>query len=108
MSILYLLILLGAIGCMMLLDRRFRLFFWRDVGRAALVGVVGLVFFVVWDLLGIAFGIFSRGEAPISTGILIAPELPIDEVFFLAFLCYLTMILISGARLVLDRGRRRP
>ncbi|NEN06053.1 lycopene cyclase domain-containing protein [Diaminobutyricibacter tongyongensis] len=108
MSILYLLSLLGALGCMVLLDRRFRLFFWRDAWRATVVGVIGLVFFVVWDLLGIALGIFARGEAPISTGVLIAPELPIEELFFLAFLCYLTMILIAGARLVLDRGRRRP
>jgi lycopene cyclase domain-containing protein len=102
-SILYLLLLLGAIGCMVLLDRRFRLFFWRDAGRAAAVAVVGLVFFVVWDLVGIALGIFSRGEAPISTGILVAPELPLEELFFLAFLCYLTMILITGGRAFLDR-----
>ena len=108
MSILYLLILLGALGCMVLLDRRFRLFFWRDAWRATVVGVIGLVFFVVWDLLGIALGIFTRGEAPISTGVLIAPELPLEELFFLAFLCYLTMILIAAARLVLDRRRRRP
>lgn len=108
MSVLYLLILLGAIGCMVMLDRRFRLFFWRDGWRATVVGVVGLVFFVVWDLLGIALGIFSRGETPISTGIQLAPELPIEELFFLAFLCYLTMILITGSRRMLDRGRRRP
>jgi lycopene cyclase domain-containing protein len=107
-SVLYLLILLGAIGCMVMLDRRFRLFFWRDGWRATVVGVVGLVFFVVWDLLGIALGIFSRGETPISTGIQLAPELPIEELFFLAFLCYLTMILITGSRRMLDRGRRRP
>jgi lycopene cyclase domain-containing protein len=106
-SILYLFLLLGAIACMVLIDRRFRLFFWRDAWRATVVGVIGLVFFVVWDLAGIALGIFSRGEAPISTGILVAPELPVEELFFLAFLCYLTMILITGARRLLDRGRRR-
>jgi lycopene cyclase domain-containing protein len=116
-SILYLLILIGAIGCMVLLDRRFRLFFWRDTWRATVVGVIGLVFFVVWDLLGIALGVFSRGDSPISTGILIAPELPVEEIFFLAFLCYLTMVLVTGVRRILDRrildrrildrGRRR-
>jgi len=42
-------------------------------------------------------------EAPISTGILVAPELPLEELFFLAFLCYLTMILITGSRRLLDR-----
>ncbi len=107
MSILYLLILLGAIGCMTLLDRRFRLFFWRDAWRATMVGVIGLAFVVVWDFLGIALGIFSRGVSPISTGILVAPELPLEELFFLAFLCYLTMVLIMGVRRVLDRGKGR-
>lgn len=106
MSFLYLLILVGAIGCMALLDRRFRLFFWRDTWRAVVVAVIGLVFFVVWDLLGIALGIFARGDSPLSTGILVAPELPIEELFFLAFLCYLTMVIIMGARRVLDERRR--
>lgn len=106
MSFLYLLILVGAIGCMALLDRSFRLFFWRDTWRAVVVAVIGLVFFVVWDLLGIALGIFARGDSPLSTGILVAPELPIEELFFLAFLCYLTMVIIMGARRVLDERRR--
>ena len=108
MSIIYLFVLLGAIGCMVLLDRRFRLFFWRGARRATIVGVIALVFFVVWDLVGIALGIFSRGATQISTGILIAPQFPLEEVFFLSFLCYLAMVLVMGARRILDRGRRQP
>lgn len=107
MSILYLLLLAGALGSMALLDRRFRLFFWRDAWRATVVAVIGLVFFVVWDLAGIALGVFQRGASPISTGVLVAPEFPIEELFFLAFLCYLTMILVLGARRMLDLRRRR-
>jgi lycopene cyclase domain-containing protein len=106
-SILYLALLVGGLGCMALVDRRFRLFFWRDAWRAAVVALIGLVFFVVWDLAGIALGIFERGVSPISSGVLVAPELPLEELFFLAFLCYLTMILVLGARHVLDRRRRR-
>lgn len=108
MSILYLFVLLGAIGCMVLLDRRFRLVFWRDARRGALVGAIGLAFFVAWDLVGIALGIFSRGETQISTGILIAPQFPLEELFFLAFLCYLAMVLVMGARRILDQVRRQP
>ncbi|WP_345761093.1 lycopene cyclase domain-containing protein [Diaminobutyricibacter sp. McL0608] len=107
MSILYLVILIGGLGCMSLLDRRFRLFFWRDGRRAAVVALIGLLFFVVWDLAGIALGIFERGASPISTGVLVAPEFPIEELFFLAFLCYLTMILVMGTRRMLDTRRRR-
>jgi lycopene cyclase domain-containing protein len=91
MGILYLAALLLSLGCMALLDWRFSLFFWRDALRAAIVLVVGVAFFVAWDLAGIGLDIFFRGETEIMTGVLLAPELPLEEVFFLALLCYLTM-----------------
>lgn len=106
MSILYLAALLLAIGCMVLLDWRFRLFFWRDARRATIVLVIGVVFFVAWDVAGIALGIFARGETAVMTGLVLAPELPIEEPVFLAFLCYLTMVLVGGTRAILARGRR--
>lgn len=53
MGVLYLLALLIGITCMLLLDRRFTLFFWHDPGAALLVTVVGVVLFLVWDIAGI-------------------------------------------------------
>jgi lycopene cyclase domain-containing protein len=95
-SILYLATLVVAIGCMALIDHRYRLFFWQDARRATIVLALGLAFFLVWDFFGIGLGIFFRGETAIMTGILLASELPLEEPFFLAFLCYLTMVLITG------------
>lgn len=107
MSFVYLAVLLASTGCMVLLDRRFRLFFWRDARRATIVLTVGVLFFVLWDVLGIALGIFFRGESAISTGVLLAPELPIEEPLFLLFLSYLTMVLVSGVELIVrSRGRK--
>ena len=103
MSVLYLLTLLVSLAGMIMLDWRFRLFFWRSPGPATLVLGVGVLFFLAWDLLGIGLGIFYRGETVLMTGLQLAPELPIEEVFFLTFLCYLTMNLVQGARLVLER-----
>jgi lycopene cyclase domain-containing protein len=105
----YLIVLLVTIGCMVLVDRRFRLFFWRDAPRAAIVLVVGVLFFIGWDLIGIGLGIFLRGDSPVMTGIDLAPQLPIEEVFFLTFLCYLTMVLLAGSDKVIRalRARRR-
>jgi lycopene cyclase domain-containing protein len=102
-NVLYLAFLLASIGCMVLLDARFRLFFWRDPIRAAIVLVVGTLFFLAWDLAGIGLGIFFRAQSEISTGILLAPELPVEEFFFLIFLCYLTMVLVTGATRLLAR-----
>ena len=95
MSLLYLLALLISLTGMVVLDRRFRLFFWVAPGRAAVVLLVGIAFFVVWDLAGIGLGIFFRGETEFMTGLQVAPELPVEELFFLALLCYLTMNLYA-------------
>lgn len=92
MNLLYLAALLVALTGMVVLDVRFRLFFRAAPVRAAIVMVVGIAFFLVWDLAGIGAGVFFRGQHPgVLTGILLAPELPLEEVFFLALLCYTTM-----------------
>ena len=91
MTLLYLAALLVALTGMVMLDRRFGLFFWRDSRRASIVLIVGVVFFLVWDLFGVGLGIFFRGETSFMTGLQIAPEVPLEEVFFLTLLCYLTM-----------------
>ena len=91
MTLLYLAALLVSLTGMTVLDRRFRLFFWRDARRASIVLIAGLVFFLAWDLAGVGGGIFFRGETSFMTGLQIAPEVPLEEVFFLTLLCYLTM-----------------
>lgn len=102
MGVLYLLGLLIALTGMVVLDRRFRLFFWRDRVRAAVILVVGLAFFLAWDIAGIRLGIFFRGETSFMTGIQVARELPLEEPFFLALLCYLTMNLAAGVPLLVE------
>ena len=107
MGFVYLILLLASIGCMVLLDHRFKLFFFEDARRATVVTVIGLAFFLLWDLGGIGLDIFYRGETPIMLGLVLAPHLPVEEIFFLAFLCYLTMVLFGLVSLVLRRGAAR-
>ena len=102
MGVLYLLALLIALTGMIMLDRRFGLYFWRAPWRAAIVLALGVVFFVAWDVAGIGLGIFFRGETAFMTGLQVAPELPVEEIFFLALLCYLTMNVYGALT------RRRP
>jgi len=101
-SFAYLGALLIALAGMVVLDRRFRLFFWRDPRRAAIVLVVGLVFFLAWDLAGVGLGIFFRGETNFMTGLQVAPEVPLEEVFFLTLLCYLVMNAFAAASRLLQ------
>ncbi len=97
MMVLYLVALAIALTGMVMLDRRFTLFFWKDARRASFVLAVGVLFFLVWDVFGIGLGIFFRGETNFMTGLQIAPELPLEEVFFLILLCYLTMNAYAAA-----------
>lgn len=91
MSALYLLGLFVALTGMVVLDLRFRLFFARAPLRATVVLALGVAFFLAWDAAGIGLGIFFRGDPALLVGVQLAPELPLEEVFFLTLLCYLTM-----------------
>jgi lycopene cyclase domain-containing protein len=106
MHFLYLAALLIALTGMVVLDRRFRLFFWRAPVRAAIVLAAGLVFFLAWDLLGVGLGIFFRGETGFMTGLQVAREIPLEELFFLTLLCYLTMNAFSFLSQLARRRRR--
>lgn len=107
MGAVYLIFLLTSLGCMVLLDQRLRLFFWHDAGRAAAVLAAGVLFFLAWDLAGINLGIFYRGQTDIMLGINVAPELPLEEIVFLTFLCYLVMNLFLMFLRAVDGAARR-
>lgn len=95
MTPVYLLVLLACSGCMLLADRRWRLAFWRDPRRATLVLLVGIVVLLASDFIGIGLGVFHRSTTWAMTGAQLAPELPVEEPVFLAFLVYLTMNLLA-------------
>jgi lycopene cyclase domain-containing protein len=104
---LYLLGLLVSLTGMTVLDARFRLFFWRAPWRAAAVTAIGVVFFLVWDVLGVALGIFFIGPTRLLTGLLLAPDVPLEELFFLLLLCYTTMNLFGAVRPIMARAADR-
>ena len=108
MGFLYLGALLVSLAGMVVLDLRFRLFFAIAPVRAAIVLALGIAFFVVWDLAGIGAGIFFRGNPGLLTGVQVAPELPLEELFFLALLGYLTMNLYGWLRSAAQRRVSKP
>lgn len=108
MSLAYGAALLISIAGMVTLDQRFRLLLFADRWwRGAAVLAAGVAFFIVWDLVGIGLGIFFRGQTSYMSGVLVAPELPVEELGFLTLLSYLTMNLYLGAARVLA-ARRGP
>lgn len=112
MPYLYLLSLLVPTACMVLLDRRFRLVLWRVPRSHRRAGVLtiglGIGFFLAWDLAAIASGHYAAGQSAGMTGIMLAPELPLEEIVFITFLSYLTLVLRGLVVLVLDRRTVGP
>jgi lycopene cyclase domain-containing protein len=112
MSWLYLAAIVGSGTCMGLVDRRWRLFLFRPGGArtALLVLLLGAAFFLAWDLVAIGLGVYERGASPGMTGIEVADELPLEELFFLVFLCYVTMVvhaLVGHVLVTLERREVR-
>lgn len=103
----YLLAILVSAAGIIALDARFRLAAWRARGRTLVAVAVGTVFFIAWDVVGIAAGVFVKGDSPLYLGIDLAPHLPVEEPVFLAFLCYLALVTWAGARRVLERRSAR-
>ncbi len=101
----YLAAILGSAIGVVLLDRRWRLAAWRSPRRTALAVGIGTAFLLVWDAVGIAAGVFVKGDSTLLIGIDLAPHLPLEEPVFLAFLSYLALVSWSGAqRLIARRG----
>lgn len=98
MSLVYAVALLFSGACLVLLDLRFGLVLRRRPVATAIALVVGLAFFVAWDAAGIALGVFRHVDSRWASGVLLAPEFPVEELLFLLFLSYLTLILLSGWR----------
>lgn len=92
MSGLYLLALVTSLACLALVDYRYQLaLFWRR-RRAIWTLVIGVGFFLIWDICGILLDIFFTGNSPYILRVFVAPDLPIEEFFFLTVLMYSTMI----------------
>jgi lycopene cyclase domain-containing protein len=104
----YLGTLVVALGCIALVDRRWRLVLWADPRRGVAVLAAGVLVFLVWDLVAVHHHFYRRGETEVMTGAQIAPGVPVEEVFFVLFLCYVTVVLHRLLdQLVFPRAVRR-
>lgn len=92
----YLAGLLFSISGLAILDWRYRLAFWYDARRTGLTLGCAVGLFIVWDIIGIAVGIFLHGNSPLTLPYRLFPEFPVEELFFLMLLCYVTLILYRG------------
>lgn len=95
----YLLCLLVSCAGVALLDRRWRLALWhpRPRLRTVTVGLVGAALLLAWDVAAIGAQFYGRGDSPALLGVWLAPHLPLEEVVFVVFFAYVTLVLAGAA-----------
>jgi lycopene cyclase domain-containing protein len=91
-SFVYLFVLLVSILGLIGIDRKQNLAFFRNPFPTIISVSISVVVFLIWDIVGIALGIFFRGSTPFLSGLLLGPELPLEELFFLILLSYNTLL----------------
>jgi len=92
----YLIALLFSLLGLGSIDWRHKLAFFSDARRTVYVLTIALVFFVLWDLAGIRLGIFRSGHSAWMSGFYLAPQFPVEELFFLFLLNYLALLIFRG------------
>ena len=78
------------------IDWRYKLAFWHAPKRAALTITTSMLVFILWDFFGIFLGIFHHGASQYALPFTIAPEFPLEELFFLFLLSYSALIIYTG------------
>lgn len=96
----YLIALITSISGLLYADRRYKLMWHHNARQATVCLVVGVIFFLVWDVVGIALGVFATNQAWVSGWHVVTPDLPVEEFLFLTLLCMNIMI---GWRLICPR-----
>ena len=97
---LYLLSLLTSIAALAMIDHQYNLAYWADKRRTMYTLGFAIIVFIIWDILGIVLGIFFHGASIFTLPLRLLPEFPLEELFFLLLLCYVTLLLYrAGERL---------
>jgi lycopene cyclase domain-containing protein len=69
---------------------------FANAKMAAVTTAVCVVFFSIWDAVGIANGIFFKGDNELLIGLEVFHEYPIEEAFFLTLLAYTGQIVMAA------------
>ena len=94
----YLAAILVSLGGLTILDVRHRLAFFADARAAGIAIALGVALLLGWDAIGISLGIFFRGQTTLLTGVMLAPQLPLEEPLFLVLNCYTTLLVFEAIR----------
>ncbi len=90
----YLILLILSLSGLLLVDRRYKLVFFKDFFLAIKILIISLSIFTLWDIFGIKFGIFFIGRTNLLIGLRIG-QFPAEEIFFLLLLNYTALVIYT-------------
>lgn len=103
----YLAVQVISFAGILVIDHRWKLAAFRAPAATALAMTAAVALLLTWDVLGVRSGVFFRGQTDFMTGLLVAPEIPLEEVVFLAFLSHLALVCATGVVTAIERVSKR-
>ncbi|MEB8327336.1 lycopene cyclase domain-containing protein [Dietzia kunjamensis] len=103
----YLAVQVISFAGILVIDHRWKLAAFRAPAATALSVTAAVALLLTWDVLGVRSGVFFRGQTDFMTGLLVAPEIPLEEVVFLAFLSHLALVCATGVVTAVEHVSRR-
>lgn len=103
----YLAVQVISFAGILVIDHRWKLAAFRAPAATALAVTAAVALLLTWDVLGVRSGVFFRGQTDFMTGLLVAPEIPLEEVVFLAFLSHLALVCATGVVTTVEHLSRR-
>lgn len=103
----YLAVQVISFAGILVIDHRWKLAAFRAPAATALSVTAAVALLLTWDVLGVRSGVFFRGQTDFMTGLLVAPEIPLEEVVFLAFLSHLALVCATGVVTAVEHISRR-
>ena len=103
----YLAVQVISFAGILVIDHRWKLAAFRAPAATALSVTAAVALLLTWDVLGVRSGVFFRGQTDFMTGLLVAPEIPLEEVVFLAFLSHLALVCATGVVTAVEHVSKR-
>ncbi|MGN7226744.1 lycopene cyclase domain-containing protein [Dietzia maris] len=103
----YLAVQVISFAGIIVIDHRWKLAAFRAPAATALAVTAAVALLLTWDVLGVRSGVFFRGQTDFMTGLLVAPEIPLEEVVFLAFLSHLALVCATGVVTAIEHVSKR-
>lgn len=101
----YLIALLVSLAGVTAADYRWRIALFQNPKRTLATVGFGAAAFLIWDLAGIGLGVFFKGHSKLLLGIDVLPQVPLEELFFLALLSYTLLLCYLAFDQKLGRGK---